>query len=78
MLAPDVVEGVTEDAVGHMLRLLRTAGLVTGERRGRAVFHRLAAGPEPLREGCLRRLVALSSEPGAAEDVDGVDEEDRA
>lgn len=67
--------GVTEDAVGYALRLLRTAGLVTGHKRGRAVFYRLADGfPEPLRDGCLRQLVALSFEAGTGEDGD---EEDR-
>ena len=51
----------TEDAVGYALRLLRTAGFVTARKDGRVVFYRLADGfPEPLREHCLRQLVALS------------------
>ena len=59
---------VNEDAVGYALRLLRTAGLVTGHKRGRAVFYRLAAGfPEPLLDGCLRQLVEMSFAPGGAE-----------
>lgn len=50
-----------EDAVGYALRLLRTAGLVTNRKQGRVVYYRLAASfPEPLREHCLRRLIALS------------------
>jgi DNA-binding transcriptional ArsR family regulator len=53
--------GATEDAVGYALRLLRTAGLVANRKQGRVVFYRLAAGfPQPLREHCLRRLVALT------------------
>jgi DNA-binding transcriptional ArsR family regulator len=53
--------GATEDAVGYALRLLRTAGLVANRKQGRVVFYRLAPGfPQPLREHCLRRLVALT------------------
>lgn len=51
----------TEDSVGYGLRVLRTAGLVTPRKEGRTVFYRLSEGfPEPLREHCLRALVALS------------------
>lgn len=51
----------TEDSVGYGLRVLRTAGLVTPRKDGRAVFYRLSDGfPEPLREHCLRALVELS------------------
>ncbi len=51
----------SEDAVGYGLRILRTAGLVTNRRAGRAVYYRLADNfPQPLREHCLRRLVELS------------------
>jgi DNA-binding transcriptional ArsR family regulator len=53
--------GATEDAVGYGLRLLRTAGLVATRKAGRVVFYRL--GPEfptPLREHCLRQLVAMT------------------
>ncbi len=54
----------TEDSVGYALRLLRTAGLVTTRKQGRAVYYRLADGfPEPLREQCLRSLVELSRRP---------------
>lgn len=53
--------GATEDAVGYGLRILRTAGLVTTRKVGRVVYYRLAPDfPEPLREPCLRQLVALS------------------
>ena len=53
--------GASEDAVSYALRLLRTAGLVTGRRDGRVVYNRLAQGfPEPLREHCLRTLVDLT------------------
>lgn len=53
--------GVSEDAVGYGLRLLRTAGLVTTRRQGRVVFYRLAPDfPVPLREHCLPALVSLS------------------
>jgi ArsR family transcriptional regulator, lead/cadmium/zinc/bismuth-responsive transcriptional repressor len=62
----------SEDTVGYALRILRTAGLVTGRRRGRMVFYRLTEDfPAPLREHCLRRLVELSrrapDEPEPAE-----------
>lgn len=51
----------SEDSVGYALRLLRTAGLVATRKIGRVVFYRLADGfPEPLRDHCLRRLVALA------------------
>lgn len=51
----------TEDSVGYGLRVLRTAGLVTFRKQGRSVYYRLSDGfPEPLREHCLRALVALS------------------
>lgn len=50
-----------EDAVSYALRLLRTAGLVSGRKQGRLVKYRLAEGfPEPLRQHCLRALVDLS------------------
>jgi DNA-binding transcriptional ArsR family regulator len=51
----------TEDSVGYGLRLLRTAGLVVTRKVGRVVFYRLGPGfPEPLREHCLRQLVAMT------------------
>ena len=55
---------VSEDSVGYALRILRTAGLVATRRQGRVVFYRLAAGfPQPLREHCLRQLVAITRAP---------------
>ena len=36
------VTDTTESAVSHALRLLRTAGIVSTERRGRQIFYRLA------------------------------------
>ena len=52
---------VNQDQVGYALRLLRAAGLVVTRKAGRVVYNRLAADfPAPLREHCLRRLVALS------------------
>lgn len=59
---------LSEDAVGYGLRLLRTAGLVSRRKEGRVVFYRLAEGfPEPLREHCLRQLLALSRTSSEAE-----------
>jgi DNA-binding transcriptional ArsR family regulator len=52
---------VSEDSVSYALRLLRTAGLVVARKDGRVVYNRLAADfPEPLRDHCLRQLVALT------------------
>lgn len=52
---------VNQDQVGYALRLLRAGGLVVTRKAGRVVYNRLAADfPAPLREYCLRRLVALS------------------
>lgn len=52
---------VNEDAVTYALRLLRTAGLVIGRKQGRVVYNRLADDfPDPLRDHCLRQLVALT------------------
>src|SRR3954468_19402216 len=51
----------SEDSVGYALRLLRTAGLVAPRKVGRVVYSRRADGsPEPLRDHCLRHLVALT------------------
>lgn len=51
----------TEDAVGYGLRLLRTAGLVATRKVGRVVYYRLGPEfPKPLREHCLRQLVAMT------------------
>ena len=61
----------SEDSVGYALRILRTAGLVATRRQGRVVFYRLAAGfPQPLREHCLRQLVAITRAP-ADDDEEG-------
>lgn len=52
---------VSEDSVSYALRLLRSAGLVVTRKEGRVVFNHLAADfPEPLRDHCLRQLVALT------------------
>jgi DNA-binding transcriptional ArsR family regulator len=49
------------DSVGYGLKLLRTAGLVTTRKVGRVVYYRLAPDfPEPLRDHCMRQLVAMS------------------
>jgi DNA-binding transcriptional ArsR family regulator len=61
----------TEDAVGYALRLLRTAGLVATRKSGRVVFYRLGPDfPAPLREHCLRQLVAMTR--ADADDDSGV------
>lgn len=50
-----------EDQVTYGLRLLRTAGLVITRKEGRTVYNRLPGDfPEPLREHCLRQLLALT------------------
>jgi DNA-binding transcriptional ArsR family regulator len=52
---------VSEDSVSYALRLLRTAGLVVTRKQGRVVFNRLADDfPAPLRDHCLRQLIALT------------------
>ncbi len=52
---------VSEDSVSYALRLLRTAGLVVTRKKGRVVYNRLAPDfPEPLRDTCLRRLIAMT------------------
>lgn len=56
-----VALGATEDQVTYGLRILRTAGLVVGRKRGRVVYNRLAADfPEPLREHCMRQLIDIT------------------
>ena len=56
---------VSEDSVSYALRRLRTAGLVATRKHGRIVYNRLAADfPEPLRDTCLRRLVAMTHPTG--------------
>jgi DNA-binding transcriptional ArsR family regulator len=55
----------TEDSVSYALRLLRTAGLVVTRRQGRVIFNRLADDfPAPLRDHCLRQLIALTRTVG--------------
>jgi DNA-binding transcriptional ArsR family regulator len=62
--------GVNEDAVSYALRMLRTAGLVVTRKDGRVVYNRLAADfPAPLRDHCLRQLVAITR----TDPVDGDD-----
>ena len=57
--------GVSEDAVSYALKLLRTGGLVSNTKEGRAVFYRLADGfPHDLVEHCLRQLLTITA-PGA-------------
>ncbi len=52
---------VSEDSVSYALRLLRTAGLVLTRKEGRVVFNRWADDfPAPLRDHCLRQLIALT------------------
>jgi DNA-binding transcriptional ArsR family regulator len=53
--------GVSEDAVGYGLRMLRTAGLVSFRKDGRVVYYRLADGfPHPLLEHCLKELLSIA------------------
>jgi DNA-binding transcriptional ArsR family regulator len=60
---------VSEDSVSYALRLLRTAGLVRTRKDGRVVFNRLADDfPAPLRDHCLRQLVALTRTTDADDD----------
>lgn len=59
---------VSEDSVSYALRLLRTAGLLVIRKDGRVVYNRLAADfPAPLRDHCLRQLVALSRSTDAGD-----------
>lgn len=52
---------VSEDSITYALRLLRSAGLVVTRKQGRVAYNRLAADfPGPLREHCLRQLVAIT------------------
>jgi ArsR family transcriptional regulator, lead/cadmium/zinc/bismuth-responsive transcriptional repressor len=60
---------VSEDSVSYALRLLRTAGLVRTRKEGRVVFNRLADDfPAPLRDHCLRQLVALTHTTDAGDE----------
>ncbi len=70
---------VSEDSVSYALRLLRVAGLLVTRKQGRVVYNRLAADfPAPLRDHCLRQLIALTRNAdddvdisGSADDVHG-------
>ena len=63
---------VTEDATGYALRVLRTAGFVTGRRTGHLVYYRITEEfPIPLREHCLRRLVDLLQQSVESQRRDG-------
>lgn len=54
---------VSEDSVSYALKLLRTAGLVSFRKQGRAVFYRLGTGfPHQLLEHCLRQLLTIATE----------------
>jgi DNA-binding transcriptional ArsR family regulator len=62
--------GVSDDAVGYGLRMLRTAGLVAFRKDGRVVFYRLADGfPHPLLDHCLRELLSISDPEQTTEEV---------
>jgi DNA-binding transcriptional ArsR family regulator len=57
--------GVSEDAAGYALKVLRMAGLVRGRKEGRSVCYRLAEGfPHEMLEHCLRDLLRISPEAG--------------
>lgn len=62
---------VSEDSVSYALRLLRTAGLVVARKQGRIVYNRLADDfPAPLRNYCLRELIALTYQAEDATESD--------
>ncbi|MDQ2851253.1 metalloregulator ArsR/SmtB family transcription factor [Dermatophilaceae bacterium Sec6.4] len=62
---------VSEDSVSYALRLLRTAGLLVTRKQGRVVYNRLADDfPAPLRDHCLRQLVALTRTDSHINDTD--------
>lgn len=66
----------SEDSVSYALRLLRTAGLLVIRKQGRVVYNRLADDfPAPLRDHCLRQLIALTrttDDEGSGAAADGV------
>ncbi len=47
---------LNQPTVSHHLRILREAGLVTGERRGTWVYYRLAAGAQHRLNGAIASL----------------------
>jgi ArsR family transcriptional regulator, lead/cadmium/zinc/bismuth-responsive transcriptional repressor len=60
-----VTLGVSEDAVGYALKVMRMAGLVRGRKEGRSVCYRLAEGfPHEMLEHCLRDLLRISPAAG--------------
>lgn len=62
---------VSEDSVSYALRLLRTAGLLVTRKQGRVVFNRLADDfPAPLRDHCLRQLIAMTHSTDGSETAD--------
>ncbi|MGA8993322.1 MAG: metalloregulator ArsR/SmtB family transcription factor [Nocardioidaceae bacterium] len=64
--------GISEDAAGYGLRVLRTAGLVTRRKDGRAAYYRLADRfPPALRGRSLDRLVTATWPAGDTEDPGG-------
>ncbi len=61
---------VSEDSVSYALRLLRASGLLVTRKEGRVVYNRLADDfPAPLRDHCLRQLMALSYDSPADDGV---------
>jgi ArsR family transcriptional regulator len=48
---------VNQPTVSHHLKILRDAGLVTGERRGTWVCYRLALGATQRIDGALRTII---------------------
>jgi DNA-binding transcriptional ArsR family regulator len=55
----------TDDTVSYALKLLRTAGLVVFQKRGRVVFYRLSDNfPHQLLEHCLRQLLTIVAPEG--------------
>jgi DNA-binding transcriptional ArsR family regulator len=48
---------LNQPTVSHHLKLLRDAGLVTGERRGTWVYYRLAAGARERLDRALRAVI---------------------
>jgi DNA-binding transcriptional ArsR family regulator len=64
---------VSEDSVSYALRLLRTAGLVVTRKQGRVVYNRLADDfPPPLRDYCLRELIALTYQAEKSREPDPI------
>ena len=61
-----LVLDVSEDAASYGLKLLRTAGLVVFEKKGRTVYYALAPNfPHDLADHCLRQLLRIAVEAPA-------------